>query len=84
MGFMIKNPEKESGKSWPAIMIGLFVAFGGVLFGHVTFLDFKSQIRSQANMLKFQVRHWNHWWHSRNALLARRILYWTPKPQRTS
>jgi len=33
MGFMINNPEKDSGKAWPAIMIGLFVAFGGVLFG---------------------------------------------------
>ena len=35
MAFMIKNPEPSAGKSWPAILIGLFVAFGGVLFGYV-------------------------------------------------
>jgi SP family sugar:H+ symporter-like MFS transporter len=33
MGFALKKPEDVSGKSWPAIVIGLFVAFGGVLFG---------------------------------------------------
>jgi hypothetical protein len=33
MGLMLKKPEGEAGASWPAIMIGLFVAFGGVLFG---------------------------------------------------
>ncbi|KAK3062553.1 hypothetical protein LTS18_003832 [Coniosporium uncinatum] len=35
-GFMIKKPADEPGKSWPAIVIGLFVAFGGVLFGYDT------------------------------------------------
>jgi len=35
MGFMLKKPANEPGKSGPAIMIGLFVAFGGVLFGYV-------------------------------------------------
>lgn len=29
----IVKPHGEEGKSWPAICIGLFVAFGGVLFG---------------------------------------------------
>ncbi|KAF2012811.1 glucose transporter-like protein [Aaosphaeria arxii CBS 175.79] len=33
---MLKKPENEAGKSWPAIAIGLFVAFGGVLFGYDT------------------------------------------------
>lgn len=33
MGLMIKKPEEAAGKAWPAIVIGLFVAFGGVLFG---------------------------------------------------
>jgi len=28
--------EKEEGKTWPAIAIGLFVAFGGILFGYDT------------------------------------------------
>jgi len=40
MAFMIKNPEPSAGKSWPAILIGLFVAFGGVLFGYVDTLTF--------------------------------------------
>ena len=29
------KPREEAGKSWPAIAIGSFVAFGGVLFGFV-------------------------------------------------
>jgi hypothetical protein len=33
MGLLLKKPEGTPGKSWPAIAIGLFVAFGGVLFG---------------------------------------------------
>ncbi|KAH1549947.1 hypothetical protein KXX57_000425 [Aspergillus fumigatus] len=36
MGLMLKKPEGVPGKSWPAIVIGLFVAFGGVLFGYDT------------------------------------------------
>lgn len=36
MGLALKKPEGVPGKSWPAIMIGLFVAFGGVLFGYDT------------------------------------------------
>ncbi|KAI8950061.1 high-affinity glucose transporter RGT2 [Xylaria longipes] len=32
----IQKPEHEAGKTWPAIAIGLFVAFGGVLFGYDT------------------------------------------------
>jgi MFS family permease len=30
------KPEDEAGASWPAISIGAFVAFGGVLFGYDT------------------------------------------------
>lgn len=33
MGVMLKPPEGTPGSAWPAIMVGLFVAFGGVLFG---------------------------------------------------
>jgi len=37
MGFLRKaslvKPPTEAGKVWPAIAIGFFVAFGGVLFG---------------------------------------------------
>ncbi|KFY24114.1 hypothetical protein V493_05438 [Pseudogymnoascus sp. VKM F-4281 (FW-2241)] len=36
MGVLLKKPEGTPGKSWPAIAIGLFVAFGGVLFGYDT------------------------------------------------
>jgi MFS family permease len=36
MGFMPKKPEDAAGAAWPAILIGLFVAFGGVLFGYDT------------------------------------------------
>ncbi|KAF2811283.1 glucose transporter-like protein [Mytilinidion resinicola] len=34
--FSLKKPDGEVGKTWPAICIGLFVAFGGVLFGYDT------------------------------------------------
>ncbi|KAF2738660.1 general substrate transporter [Polyplosphaeria fusca] len=34
--FMLKKPDDVAGASWPAIVIGLFVAFGGVLFGYDT------------------------------------------------
>ncbi|KJZ70832.1 hypothetical protein HIM_09791 [Hirsutella minnesotensis 3608] len=32
----LSKPEGEAGKSWPGIVIGFFVAFGGVLFGYDT------------------------------------------------
>lgn len=36
MGLALKKPKDVPGKSWPAIVIGLFVAFGGILFGYDT------------------------------------------------
>jgi hypothetical protein len=33
MGFLIQKPAEEHGKALPAIVIGVFVAFGGILFG---------------------------------------------------
>jgi sugar porter (SP) family MFS transporter len=33
---VLKKPEDEAGAAWPAILVGLFVAFGGVLFGYDT------------------------------------------------
>ncbi|KAK9481393.1 general substrate transporter [Lipomyces japonicus] len=36
MGFQFVKPEGTPGKTWPAIVIGLFVAFGGVLYGYDT------------------------------------------------
>lgn len=35
MGFGIRKPVDEEGKALPAIIIGVFVAFGGILFGYV-------------------------------------------------
>lgn len=35
MGFGIRKPADEEGKALPAIIIGVFVAFGGILFGYV-------------------------------------------------
>lgn len=35
MGIMLKKPEGSAGSAFPAILVGLFVAFGGVLFGYV-------------------------------------------------
>lgn len=35
-GLALSKPENVEGKSWPAIAIGAFVAFGGVLFGYDT------------------------------------------------
>lgn len=29
----ISKPKDEAGASWPAIAMGFFVAFGGVLYG---------------------------------------------------
>ncbi|KAF2009862.1 general substrate transporter [Aaosphaeria arxii CBS 175.79] len=36
MGFLIQKPEGTAGSALPAILVGLFVAFGGVLFGYDT------------------------------------------------
>jgi SP family sugar:H+ symporter-like MFS transporter len=33
---MFKKPEHEAGAAWPGIVVGLFVAFGGVLYGYDT------------------------------------------------
>ncbi|KKY26458.1 putative mfs monosaccharide [Phaeomoniella chlamydospora] len=36
MGLMLKKPDEVAGSAVPAILVGLFVAFGGVLFGYDT------------------------------------------------
>jgi SP family sugar:H+ symporter-like MFS transporter len=33
MGLLFNKPEHVAGSATPAILIGTFVAFGGVLFG---------------------------------------------------
>lgn len=36
MGLLIKPPVGTAGAAWPAIAVGMFVAFGGILFGYDT------------------------------------------------
>ncbi|KAL8708771.1 MAG: hypothetical protein Q9220_006413 [cf. Caloplaca sp. 1 TL-2023] len=36
MGFMITKPDDVAGSAVPAILVGLFVAFGGILYGYDT------------------------------------------------
>ncbi|KAA8648406.1 hypothetical protein EYZ11_000339 [Aspergillus tanneri] len=36
MGFLLKKPDEAAGSAFPAIAVGLFVAFGGLLFGYDT------------------------------------------------
>lgn len=36
MPLAVKPPPGTAGKAWPAILVGFFVAFGGVLFGYDT------------------------------------------------
>jgi len=36
MGFGIKKPDDEPGAAWPAIMVGAFAAFAGILYGYDT------------------------------------------------
>jgi hypothetical protein len=33
---MFGKPANEAGAAWPGIVVGLFVAFGGVLYGYDT------------------------------------------------
>jgi len=34
--FLLERPTDDVGSAGPAILIGLFVAFGGILYGFVT------------------------------------------------
>lgn len=36
MGFMLKKPDQAAGSAAPAIIVGLFAAFGGILYGYDT------------------------------------------------
>lgn len=37
MPFMLKKPPSTAGSAVPAIVIGVFVAFGGILYGYAFF-----------------------------------------------
>lgn len=76
MGLTFKKPEGTAGKAWPAIAIGMFVAFGGVLFGYVESIDSLTltiPCGSSSDIYK-KIRHRHNQWHSCHVLLARRIL----------
>lgn len=36
VSFLPQKPANEAGKTLPAILVGLFISFGGVLFGYDT------------------------------------------------
>jgi hypothetical protein len=36
MGLMLQKPQGVAGSTAPAILVGLFVAFGGVLYGYAS------------------------------------------------
>lgn len=50
MGISLKKPEGVAGRSWPAIVIGIFVAFGGVLFGWAACLDALDVLTTEIDM----------------------------------
>jgi len=40
MGFLgLNKPPQEAGAAWPAILVGAFAAFGGVLYVARTFVS---------------------------------------------
>ena len=72
MGFMLKAPAGTPGSAAPAIMIGLFVAFGGVLFGFVTALS----VLLNPCLTHAQLRYRYHWWYSWYEALEGALLHW--------
>ena len=85
MGFLIKKPDDVPGSALPATLVGLFVAFGGVLFG---FVPAPESILSQDRELTIppsaQLRHRHNRRHHRHALLAHPILHRLHQPERRS
>lgn len=43
--FLLERPADDVGSAGPAILIGLFVAFGGILYGFVTLSRRKGSTR---------------------------------------
>jgi hypothetical protein len=33
---VLRRTEREAGAAWPGIVVGMFVAFGGILYGYDT------------------------------------------------
>jgi hypothetical protein len=59
MGLKLKKPDDVAGSAFPAIIIGMFVAFGGVLFGYVASPLFHLDITDAVNV---QLRYRHHRW----------------------
>ena len=53
----LRKPDHVEGKAWPAIAIGLFVAFGGVLFGYVVLFHLVQTQRLLLLTLRFLFRY---------------------------
>ena len=69
MGLALKKPDDVAGKSWPAIVVGLFVAFGGVLFGYdVSKADQRISFSTTNNMID-----WHHFRYFSDAILDQRV-----------
>jgi hypothetical protein len=49
MGLKLKKPDDAVGSAGPAILIGCFIAFGGVLFGYNSLSQLWSIIDGNAN-----------------------------------
>ena len=69
MGLALKKPDDVAGKSWPAIVVGLFVAFGGVLFGY----DVSKADHSISFSLTNSMLDWNHFRYLGDAILDQRV-----------
>lgn len=40
MGIAIQKPRDEPGAAWPAILVGLFAAFAGILYAKLMLVDY--------------------------------------------
>ena len=81
----IKPPPGTPGRAWPAIVVGLFVAFGGVLFGYDTgtiggILGQSLHLNPALPNTGYKRRHDMCWAHAdmknSHEILARYIFHW--------
>ena len=54
MGLMLKKPEHVAGSAAPAIIVGLFVAFGGILFGYVAQAELLSSLADSITVMTLE------------------------------
>jgi hypothetical protein len=71
------KPDNVAGSSAPAIMVGLFVATGGLLFGYDTgWVDFERTMRVRKRLTEMQ----NNLRNSGHDCLSSKVLYWIHRP----